>query len=190
MSSEPIFEPIDYDRLLQIRAVVGRVGEMDVCRWWNTNGQLGRLGQSAVSRGFPRTHFFAQARAVFAVAADRTREVYDPPGTVTLWNLPPSVEDEFEARWEHWLDTAAEWGTFFESLHDVEPDVEAELAKRELVTEQDRERLRALRRSADFRAVQLPGEFAGDDDVRLLALAFARGEAVQLAVPYQSWSSA
>jgi hypothetical protein len=75
---------IDFDRLLKLRLVVARVGEMDLAKWWNTRGQLGRLGTSAVRRGFPRTHYFAQARSVFAVAAHRCREVFDPPSSVTL----------------------------------------------------------------------------------------------------------
>ena len=57
---------IDLDRLLKLRLVVARFGEMDGARWWNTKGQLGRLGAAALRRGFPRTHRFAQARAVFA----------------------------------------------------------------------------------------------------------------------------
>ena len=55
----------------------------------------------------------------------------------------------------------------------------------ELVSDRDVERLVKLRRSAEGRAVPLPGVFSGtDDDVALLALGFARGEAGALAVPY------
>src|SRR5271170_4172154 len=79
---------IDLDRLLKLRLVVARFGEMDIGKWWNTKGQLGRLGTAATRRGFPRTHYFAQARSVFAVAAHRCREVFDPPQCVTLWHLP------------------------------------------------------------------------------------------------------
>ncbi len=107
---------IDLDHLMKLRLVVGRFGEMDIARWWNTNGQLGRLGTSALRRGFPRTHYFAQARSVFAVAAQRCSEVFDPPDCVTLWRLPAAIEDEFDARWEHWLDNAADWASFFEHL--------------------------------------------------------------------------
>lgn len=179
------------DRLLRLRLVVARVGEMDVARWWNTQGQLGPLGASVLRRGFPRTQHFAQARSVFAVAAHRCREVYNPPNSVTLWSLPPELEDEFEVRWEHWLDNAAEWTSFFEGLHEVEPNLEAELLKRDLISDDHLDRFRRLRRSADFRAVELPGVFTGsDDDIIMLALAFARSEPGQLAVPYQSWSPA
>jgi hypothetical protein len=48
---------IDFDRLLKLRLVVARVGEMDLAKWWNTRGQLSRLGSAAVRRGFPRTHY-------------------------------------------------------------------------------------------------------------------------------------
>src|SRR5437773_7686210 len=104
---------IDLDRLLTFRLVVGRFGEMDLAKWWNTKGQLGRLGATALRRGFPRTYHFAQARSVFAVAAHRCNEVFDPPDCVTLWRLPDGIEEEFEARWEHWLDKANDWAPFF-----------------------------------------------------------------------------
>lgn len=179
---------IELSELLKLRLVVARVGEMDLARWWNTQGQLGQLGASVLRRGFPRTHHFAQARSVFAVAAHRCREVYNPPNSVTLWSLPPEIEDEFEVRWEHWLDNADEWGDFFAGLHEVEPNLEAELGKRDLISDEHRERFRRLRRSADFHAVEIAGEFTGSaDDVTMLALAFARSEPGQLAVPYQSW---
>jgi hypothetical protein len=83
---------IDFDRLLKLRLVVARFGEMDIAKWWNTKGQLGRLDAAALRRGFPRTHHFAQARSVFAVAAHRCSEVFEPPGCVTLWRLPEAVE--------------------------------------------------------------------------------------------------
>ena len=107
---------VDLDRLLRLRLVVARFGEMDLARWWNTRGQLGRLGVAALKRGFPRTHRFAQARSVFAVAAHRCAEVFEPPGCVTLWRLPEATEEEFDARWEHWLDNASQWSAFFEKI--------------------------------------------------------------------------
>src|SRR5277367_4067681 len=83
---------LNFDRLLKLRLIVARFGEMDLAKWWNTRGQLGQLGAAAVRRGFPRTHYFAQARSVFAVASSRCREVFDPPKSVTLWQLPETVE--------------------------------------------------------------------------------------------------
>ncbi len=80
-------DAIDLDRLLKLRLVVARFGEMDLAKWWNTKGELGRLGAAALRCGFPRTHHFAQARSVFAVAAHRCAEVFEPSGCVTLWRL-------------------------------------------------------------------------------------------------------
>jgi hypothetical protein len=144
------------EHLLKMRLVVARVGEMDLARWWNTTGQLGPLGASVLRRGFRRTHYFAQARSVFAVAAHRCREVYDRPGTVTLWNLPAETEDEFELRWEEWLDHSPAWELFFEQLTSCSADLETDLLRLQLVTEADLENSRKLRRSAEQRAVQLP----------------------------------
>src|ERR1035437_5067895 len=107
---------VDLDRLLKLRLLVARFGEMGLARWWNTKGQLGGLGAATIRRGFPRTYRFAQARSVFAVAAHRCAEVFDPPNSVTLWRLPEAIEAEFEARWEHWLDHGAEWEAFFQKL--------------------------------------------------------------------------
>lgn len=107
---------INLEKLLRLRLVVARFGELDNARWWNTKGQLGRLGAAALRRGFPRTHRFAQARSVFAVAAQRCDEVFNPPGCVTLWKLPESVEEDFDACWEHWLDHASDWNPFFERI--------------------------------------------------------------------------
>jgi hypothetical protein len=176
----------DLDRLLRLRLAVARFGEMDLARWWNTKGQLGRLGAMALRRGFPRTHRFSAARSVFAVAARRCQEIFDPPGCVTLWSLPPGIEDEFDARWERWLDDASAWLPFFERLETPRgDDLVAVLQGLDLVRERDVEAASRLRRSAEGRAVQLPGSFSGtDEDVTLLALGFARGEPGALAVPY------
>lgn len=178
--------PVDLDQLLKLRLVVARYGEMDLARWWNTRGQLGRLGASALSRGFPRTHCFAQARSVFAVAAHRCAEVFDPPDGVTLWRLPEIVEEELDARWEHWLDHAEEWSGFFSRLETLPPggltDV---LSAFGLTSEPDLEAYARLRRSAGQPAVLLPGVFRADDaTITLLALGFARGETGALAVPH------
>lgn len=177
------------DHVLRLRLVVARVGEMDLAEWWNTKGQLGSLGTSVLKRGFRRTHHFAQARSVFAVAAHRCAEVYDPPAAVTLWNLPAELEDEFELHWEQWLDNAAEWAPFFMELEECTSDLAAELTRLGLVDSSQLEQLAGLRRSAEQRAVQVPGTFEGtDDDLAMLALAFSRGDQANLAVPYQSWS--
>jgi hypothetical protein len=177
---------IDLNRLLKLRLVVARFGEMDMAKWWNTNGQLGRLGATALRRGFPRTHHFAQARSVFAVAAHRCSEVFEPPGCVTLWRLPEAIEEEFDARWEHWLDHAVEWQPFFHKLEGLQgTDLVAALRGFGVISDADAEGLARLRRSAEGRAVPLPGVFSPiETDVTLLALGFARAEVGALAVPY------
>ena len=182
---------LDFDRLLKLRLVVARFGEMDLAKWWNTRGQLSRLGTTALRRGFPRTHYFAQARSVFAVATSRCREVFDPPGSVTLWQLTEAIEEEFESHWERWVDHGEEWKSFFlelESLKEVE--LEKALQSFNLVNDADSKSYQKLKRSAEGRAVPLPMPFDGTDlTITLLALGFARGETGSLAVPYASWAN-
>lgn len=177
---------IDFDRLLKLRLIVARFGEMDIAKWWNTTGQLGRWGASTLRRGFPRTHHFAQARSVFAVAAHRCAERFDPPGSVTLWRLPETLEEEFDVRWEHWLDAAAEWSPFFEKVEALQgPDLVATLLGLALVNDREVTAFQKLRRSAEGRAVPLPDAFSGrDGDISLLALGFAHGEVGVLAIPW------
>jgi hypothetical protein len=176
---------MNIERLFRIRVVVARFGEMDLLRWWNTKGQLGRLGAMALKRGFPRTHRFAQARSVFSVATQRCTEVWNPPGSVTLWRLPDAIEEEFDAQWEEWLDNAEAWSPFFGQIEAISgTDLPGTLSKLDLVTATDLSAYVKLRRSAESRAVLLPGHYSGtDSDVALLALAFARGEQGALAVP-------
>ncbi len=176
----------DFDRLLKLRLIVARFGEMDLAKWWNTRGQLGRHGTTAVRRGFPRTHYFAQARSVFAVAAHRCREIFDPPDCVTLWQLPEAIEGDFNARWEHWLDNAIQWTPLFAKLEGLqETDLRVALHAFDAITDPETELFSRLRRSAEGRAVPLSDPFSGSDqDIALLALGFARGEIGSPAVPY------
>jgi hypothetical protein len=177
---------IELDRLLKLRLLVARFGEMDLAKWWNTKGQLGRLGAATLKRGFARTHRFAQARAVFAVAAHRCAEVFEPPGCVTLWRLPEATEEDFDARWEHWLDNASDWTTFFQKLESIQgSDLTTILRAFEVVSDRDLHAYSRLRRSSEGRAVPLPGLYgSADADVALLALGFARSAPTELAVPY------
>lgn len=177
---------VNLERLLKLRVVVGRLGEMDRAQWWNTGGQLGPLGASAIRRGLPRTHYFAQARSVFTVAAQRCAEVFDFPGTFTLWRLPPLIEDAFNARWEHWLDAASDWSTFFGQVALLDHiDLCGALEGLELVDDADLAAFARVKTSAEGRSVPIPVPFAGTDaDITLLALGFARGGVGSLAVPY------
>jgi hypothetical protein len=177
---------LDLDRLLRLRLVVARFGEMDHARWWNTSGQLGRSGASTLGRGFPRTHLFAQARSVFAVASHRCAEVFAPPESVTLWQLSEEIEDEFDARWEHWLDAPDPWRDFFKTLESsLGDDLLAALRGFGLIGDAEQNAVRRLQLSAEGRAVALPQPFGGDDaSVTLLAAAFARGVPEKVAIPY------
>lgn len=120
------------------------------------------------------------------MAAARCEAVFDPPGSVTLWRMPEAVEEEFDARWEHWLDDATVWQPFFLDLARIQSaDIVAALRSFDLVDDRTQALLSKLRRSAEGRAVPIPQPFSStDEDVTLLALAFARGEPGNLAVPY------
>jgi len=159
---------------------------MDRAQWWNTKGQLGPYGAAALRRGLPRTHWFAQARSVFAVAAHRCSEVYDPPGSVNLWRLPIETEEAFDARWENWLDHATDWAPFFEQVSTLQgTDVAECLDTLGLVTAGAIRRYGNLRTSAEGRAVAIPDQFSGtDEDVAVLALGFGKGSPGALAVPF------
>jgi len=113
---------LEFDHLFRLRLVIARFGELDLAGWWNTRGQLGRLGATVLRRGFPRTHRFAQARSVFAVARERCRTVFDPPLCATLWTIPEDLEEEFEAHWECWIERTGELGAFFEALESLGGD--------------------------------------------------------------------
>lgn len=177
---------VELDRLLKLRLAVARFGEMDLARWWNTQGLLGPRGAVVLRRGFPATHFFAQARIVFAVARSRCHELFDPPGCITLFSLPAELEDRFEERWQTWLDEAAAWRPTFDALAKVSGGDLLELLRSlALVSPAQAEVASKLRRSAENRAVPLPGTRQPDDEtLALLAAGFARGEPGSPAIPY------
>jgi hypothetical protein len=177
---------IDLDRLLRLRLVVGRYGEMDRAGWWNTRGMLGRHGRMALGRGLPRTHQFAQARVVFAVASARCAELFDPPGGVTLWKLPAVIEDAFEENWQPWLAESGRWRATFERLAaSDETDLAAQLSAHGLVSPGQVAAAGALRRSAEGRAVEVPAPNGVDDDlITVLAAGFVKGERQAPAIPY------
>ncbi len=177
---------LDLDRLLKLRLLVARFGEMDRARWWNTRGVLGRLGETALKRGFATTHFFAQAGLVFAVAAKRCRDVFDPPRAMTLWTLPAEIEDRFDSQWPMWLEHAESWSSFFVEIQSPQSDNLLEEAGRlEVADDRILQDVRLLRRSAENRGVPLPGDHQPSDRIfSLLALSFFRSEAGTPAIPY------
>lgn len=176
---------IDFGRLLKLRLVVARYGEMDCARWWNTNGVLGRKGALLLSRGFPKTHRFTQARLVFEVARARSAERFPAvPGCVTLWSLPAHIEDEFDSRWADWLESG-DWNSFFDELQAPSKDLVEMLRDRGLLSDEQQAEVTRMRRSAEGRSVPLSGFRKVDDDtVTLLAAGYARGEEGKPAIPY------
>ncbi len=177
---------IDLEYLFKLRIVIARLGEMDNMGWWNTRGILGSTGTFVFRRGFPSTYAFAQARAVFAVAASRCQEVFAPSGCATLWHLPAEIEDQFEDRWQVWLEDRAEWQPFFDRVAAVRQiDVFGLLHGFGLISESDQVATQRLKRSAEGRAVALPDNGRFDESVlALLAAGFALAERGKLAVPY------
>lgn len=177
---------IDFDRLFKLRLVVARHGEMDAAKWWNTQGMLGRRGAIVLKRGFPRTHYFAQARVVFEVAKSRCQELFEPPGCMTLWGLPAELEEQFQEHWQGWLDETDKWTPVFRKLEaHTGADLLESLADLDLISQEKLDAVAKLRRSAENRAVSIAGTFRPNDDIiTLLAAGFARGESGNLAIPY------
>lgn len=159
---------------------------MDSAGWWNTKGLLGRHGALALKRGFPSTHYFAQARIAFAVAGSRCAELFNPPHCMTLWNLPAEVEDQFETHWQIWLDRVPLWVPFFERLTGLgQQDLLTELDGLGLLDRNQRDSVGKLRRSAEGRSVPLPGTYRPNDEVIiLLAAGFAKSDRGSPAIPY------
>ena len=176
----------DLDHLMRLRLVVARVGEMDNARWWNTKGLLGRLGAMALERGFPKSHYFAQARGVFSVATNRCREVFDPPDAITLWKLPAELEDRFESMWPIWTEQPGDWNPFFEKIAKVSgSDLLTTMRDLEVISDKEIDEAKRLRRAADNRAVPLPGtQELSRSTLAMLAAGFFRGEPGQPAIPY------
>jgi len=177
---------IDFDRLLKLRLIVARHGEMDGARWWNTNGVLGPKGSLLMSRGFPKTHHFAQARLVFEVARTRCAERFTAvSGCITLWRLPTNVEDEFDSRWADWLDNGDSWAEFFDELKVQAGDLLTALRARDLLDLDHDAQVSRMRRSAEGRSVPISSiRLIDDDTVTLLAAGFSRGKVGKPAIPY------
>jgi len=177
---------VDLNRLFKLRLIVARHGEMDGARWWNTDGVLGRKGRLLMSRGFPKTYHFAQARLVFEVARSRSAERFPAvPGCITLWSLPANIEDEFGAQWAEWLDDGANWNEFFDCLQQQDGDLLSALRAHDLLNVDDEDQVSRMRRSAEGRSVPISGiRHIDDETITLLAAGFSRGESNKPAIPY------
>lgn len=186
MAGIPEKHTLDHERLFKLRLAVARHGEMDVASWWNTKGMLGRYGAMALARGLPRTHCFAQARVVFAVAANRCRELFDPPDSMTFWDLSPEIEEQFEDRRQHWLDQSDEWAPFFRSVSDYKGgDLLGFLRELGLVTPSQAKFLRSLPPPGDGVSVALPADPESLEELpALLAAGFSLGRPGRPVIPY------
>ena len=180
------FSNDDLDHLLKLRLVVARVGELDLAKWWNSKGQLGRMGAAALRRGLPSTHYFAQARSVFAIAEQRCNEIFSPPNCATLWRLPEECEQEFDARWDSWLERSEDWHPFFDQVAAIQDDdLGSVLLSLGLISTGEVNAIRDLQRSNTGQAVLLPTPFEPTHEhVTQLAIGFACGEPGKPAIPY------
>ncbi|HUT14057.1 MAG TPA: BrxE family protein [Thermoguttaceae bacterium] len=103
-----------------------------------------------------------------------------------LWHLPVSVEEQFETQWATWTEQHEQWNGFFEELQGVQGrDLLVAMLDLEIITNDEAQEARKLRRAADNRAVPLPGVHQPcRETMTLLATGFFRGEPGQPAVPY------
>lgn len=176
----------DLDRILRLRLVVARFGEMDLARWWDTKGMLAKTGRVAVSRGLPKTHRFAQARAVFEIARARCREVYNPLEGVTLWDLPAEIESAFESRWQEWTESQLRWQSVFDSLEAIAgDDLLTALTSIAQLPPATLDVAKRMKRAADQKAIPLGEVFIITLDlITRLAAGFSKCEPGRVAVPY------
>lgn len=176
---------VDFEHLLQLRLVVARFGEMDRAKWWNTK-QLGHFGAMALARGMPRSHEFAQARSVFAVARARCAAHFSLAGTITLWDLPADVEDEFDSCWAGWLSEPGRWRPVFSRVEsDDENDLIRAIVNAGLAESAIEARALGLAPNETMTGVDL-GKIDLSDrrQMALLAAAFAIGRQGELVVPF------
>lgn len=159
---------------------------MDRSKWWNTKGLLSRVGELALSRGFPKSHVFARSRAAFAVAASRSDEVFDPPNSYTIWRLPAEIEDQLEDAWAGWLEMPGEWKDLLARIDEVASgDFVSVLTTLGLVSEKSASRGKGLRRADDLKSLPLKIEDeSAVEAIELLAVAHGSSEPGKLAVPF------
>lgn len=177
---------VDLDLLFRLRLCVARFGEMDVAKWWNTQGILGKYGALALQRGFPKSHRFAQAKIAFAVATQRCGEIYPHPNAYTLWALPPETEDQFNRKWLDWIDTADDWEHVFQAIENIAGQGLLDLMlKLNLVAPQQLEQIRALDPAAEGYSIKISSNGPLDDDLLvLLAAGYSKGQTGKPVVPY------
>lgn len=165
--------------------MIGRFGEMDMAKWWNTQGMLGSYGARLLSRGIPRTHLFAQARVVFEVASHRCRQIFSEKGCYTLWQLPAEIEDQFQDNWPEFVEQDG-WEGFFQGLADMKSQELSEVllsfdlsSQEHVQAAQDLE----VQEGQPFFSLGEVESFS-IDTIKRLAAGFTKSQAGQLVVPY------
>lgn len=178
---------IDPEKTFKLRTAVARHGEQDVANWWPTQGLLGRQGASLYQRSFPRTHPFARARVVAEAAKARVRELYPVKDALTLWTLPPEVEEQVELYRQEWLRDVERWGPFFRQLEEHRGGGLLDLLQSlSLVGASVAQLAGTLTPPANGPALPLAGSEVTAESIELLAAAHTVGQAGQPVVPYLS----
>jgi hypothetical protein len=174
--------------LFKSRLIVGRYGEMDIARWWNTSSILSSLGSKVASRGLPRTEFYGRARVLFAVASQRTRQYFSPSGSVTLWSLPPSIENALDEAMIRWAHEGRSWPVVEEALVGLKVGgIEQALQSADVAPEQVRGLVPKLKAGPEGKSILLPqSRKITDETVSLLAAAFSRSKPESLLLPIVS----
>lgn len=179
-------ESIDYGWLLRLRLLIARYGEMDSARWWNTNGVMGKYGAIALSRGFPKTQALVRGRIAMEAAKQRCNDVFQVPGCITLWSLPPEVEDGVEQHVNTCLNDNSGVLTFLQELESVENvGLGAILQSTGFVSQEYLAKVLSIPLSGDARTIAIPGTHSVNAvTVALLAAGFTRSDIGRLIVPY------
>ena len=109
-------------------------------------GNSDRRGRPYCAVDPPRTHYFAQTRSVCTVAAARCAQIFDLPGSVTLWRLTDTIEDRLDVLWESWLDNAESWRPFFERVAGLKStNVPLSLQEFGLITDEEVSAMRGIK---------------------------------------------
>ena len=178
---------IDITRLFKLRLVVARAGELDVDGWWSAEHLLTSRGSYVYGRSFPRTHWFAQARVAFEAARHACAAIRLPGRAITLWTLPPEIEEALDQQRNKWLRNPDEWAPFFASL---ETEVHSggllpALVQGDLISPAAAEQVERLSPEPGGALISLPRpEGSLEDTLSLLAAGFAKGSARSLVLPF------
>jgi hypothetical protein len=179
---------LNLELLFRCRLIVGRYGEMDISRWWNTSGVLSELGSKVAARGLPRTEFYSRARVLFAVASYRTREYFCPPGSFSIWLMPPSVEQALDETMIRWVHEGRSWPEILVLLDSLKKDgLTQTLQNAGVLTDATLNTVSNLKPGPEGKSIRVPDVISlADETVRVLAAAFVHSKSGALLVPMVS----